>query len=201
MHFAHRLLSAAALALLSASSFASDGVYTSPAAFLSHVAAGAYTESFDGLSDTTGSFSSGAFAYTLSSSGGLYASGDFVGTNLPDFALTITFTSGNVTALGANFFATDFSDAFQAVPMTLTLSDGTVVVFTPSAAASYRGFTSDTTIASLVIGAPGVSLYSGLDNLTVGIAIGAVPAVPEPTTWALMGLALAGVVAARRLRA
>lgn len=202
MQLAYRFVSAAALALLSASALASTTVYTSAATFLPLVATGSYTESFDGLSDATGLFSSGAFSFTVSAPGSVYASGDFVGTSLPTDALTINFTSGNVTALGANFYATNLSDAFQSVAMTIKLSDGTTVSFTPaSASASYRGFTSDLAIASLVISAPGGSLYAGLDNLTIGTVAVAVPAVPEPTTWALMGLGLAGVAFAARRKA
>lgn len=198
MQSAHRFLSAAALALLSASAFAQSTVYTSSASFLSHVAAGAYTNNFDGLpSDPPTSFSGGAFAYNFSAPNDIYGSGDFLGTSQIDEALTINFTSGNVTAVGANFFATNISDAFQSVSMTIGLSDGTSVTFTPADLSnSYRGFTSTVAISSLVISAPGQSLYAGLDNLTVG----SVTAVPEPTTWALMGLGLAaiGVVARRK---
>jgi len=48
-------------------------------------------------------------------------------------------------------------------------------------------------ITSLVVGAPGTGLYSGLDNLTVGV-------VPEPGTYAMMALGLAAIggFAARR---
>lgn len=200
MQSVNRFITAAVLALASASSFASTTVYTSSAAFLANVATGAYTESFNGLTDTDGSFGSGAFSYTVSAPGSVYASGDFIGTNQEGEALTITFTSGNVTALGANFFAVNLSDAFQAVAMSVTLSDGTVASFSPaSVSASYRGFTSDLAITSLVIASPGTSLYAGLDNLTVGTTITSVPAVPEPTTWALMALGLAGIgFAARR---
>jgi hypothetical protein len=196
MQSVHRFLSATALALVSASSFAATTVYTSSASFLSDVAAGSYTNTFDGLlSDPPTTFASGGFAYTISSPQGLYGSGDFLGVNQENEALTITFTSGNVKAVGANFFATDISDAFQAVSMTITLSDSTVVSFAPTSfSGSYRGFISDLAITSLVISSSGESLYSGLDNLTVG-------AVPEPTTWALMALGLAGIVAAGRRKA
>lgn len=199
MQLAHRLLSAAALALLSASPFASTVTYTSSGTFLPLVAPGAYTETFTGFGNppgTTTSFSGGGFAYDASSDLGLYLEGGFLGTNLPDRALTITFTGADVFALGANFYATDISDAFQAVALTITLSDGTITSFTPTSVGdSYRGYVSDAPIASLVISAPGQSLYAGLDNLTVGRAAAA---VPEPTSWILAGLGLAGLLVARR---
>ena len=197
MQTAHRLALTLGLAALSASSFAATTVYGSAASFLPHVAPGAYTETFNGLPSTPpDSFAGGAFAYTVSAPDGLYGSGEFLGTNLPDEALTVTFTSGNVTAVGGNFYATNISDTFQAVAITLTLSDSTTVTFTPTSAAdSYRGFASTLTITSLTIASPGVSLYGGLDNLTVGVS-----AVPEPASALLMALGVAGLLVAGRRR-
>jgi len=199
MHPAHRLIPALALGLLSAASMATTTTYTTSASFLAQVAAGAYTETFTLASQPPVgpvSFSGGGYAYTVSAPGNLYASGSFLGTNLPDEALTITFTSGNVKAVGGNFYATNLSDAFQSVAMTLTLSDGTTTTFTPTAvASSFRGYVSTTSITSLVISSPGVSLYAGIDNLVVGTAVAV---VPEPAAWALMSLGLAGLLVARR---
>ncbi len=197
MQFAYRLLSAAALAVLSASSFAVTTVYSSSGSFLANVAPGSYTETFTGLSSPApgpAPFSGGGFAYAVSAPNDLYANGDFLGTNLPNEALTVTFTSGNVTAVGGNFYITNISDAFQPLLVKLTLSDGTTANFTPTSVSdSYRGFTSNVTVTSLVVSAPGASLYAGLDNLTVGVTV-----VPEPGTWLLMGFGVAGLLAARR---
>lgn len=197
MQSVRRFVPALALALSSVSAFATTVTYTSSAAFLGNVASGSYTETFGGLSNpSSGVFSSGSFSFTASASNGLYVSGDFLGTNQPDEALTISFTGAAVTAVGANFFATDFSDTFQPVAMTLTLSDGTVETFTPTTVAgSYRGFTSTAAITSVVITSAGTSLYPGIDNLTIGTATNP---VPEPGAWALMSLGLAGLLVARR---
>jgi len=190
MQSVHRSLVAATLAVLAGASVAGS-VYTSSGSFLSHVAPGSYTETFTGLADPAGpgglNFSGGGFSYTATAPLGLYVSAGFLGTNQIDSALTLMFTSGNVTALGANFFATNIADEFQSVALTLTLSDGTVESFTPSTLSdSYRGFTSNVAFSSLVISGPGPSLYAGLDNLTVGAAI----PVPEPTSLALLGVGL-----------
>lgn len=198
MQPAYRILPAFALAFLSASSFAATTVYTSSASFLSQIAPGfSYTQNFDGLSDPVPGpvvFSGGTFAYAASAPSDIYLAGGFLGTSQINEALTINFTSGNITAVGANFYATNISDAFQSVSVTITLGDGTVETFTPTSIAnSYRGFTSTQLITSLVISGPGASLYAGLDNLTVG-------AVPEPDRLALLGLGLAGLLLVARRR-
>ena len=194
MRIAHRFVLALGLAALSASSFAVTTVYTSSAAFMANLNPGSYTENFDGLpSSPPTSFAGGAFSYSVSAPSGLYGSGEFLGTNLPNEALTITFTSGNVTAVGGNFYATNISDAFQSASVTLTLSDSTTVTYTPTSVAdSFRGFTSNVTITSMTMGAPGVSLYAGIDNLTVGVT-----AVPEPASVLLMALGVVGLLVAR----
>ena len=199
MKSVHFAVAAVALAAASVAS-AQSTTYTSSAAFLPNVAAGSYTEGFAGSIAFSGEdsfdFSGGAFAYTVSAPGALYGNGTFIGTSLPDEELTIAFTGAPVTALGGNFYVTNFSDAFQPVSVTLTLSDGTVTSFTPTSVAdSYRGFTSAVAITSLVISAPGASLYAGMDNLTVGSA------VPEPTSYMLFALGLGGLLLARRRQA
>ncbi|MDP2008030.1 MAG: PEP-CTERM sorting domain-containing protein [Rubrivivax sp.] len=194
---------AAAFALAAATAVsAQTTTYTSSAAFLPNVGAGSYTEAFAVPSfsgDATADFSSGGFSYTVSVPGNtLYGNGGFIGTNGPNFPMLVTFTGAPVTAVGGNFFATNISDVFQAVPITVTLSDGTTSMFTPaSESASYRGFVSTLAITSLTLGAPGASLYVGMDNLTVGVA----SVVPEPATALLLGLGLGGVLLARRRRA
>jgi hypothetical protein len=195
-----RLVPAITLAFVSASSsLAATTTYDTSASFLAALSPGYYTETFDNIAqpDSPAAFSGGSFAYSVSSPGDLYASGEFLGTSLPDAALTISFTSGNVTAVGGNFYVVNLSDAFKPVSVSLALSDGTSLSFAPTSVAdSFRGFVSTVAITSLVIGAPGVSLYASVDNLTAGAA-----PVPEPATWLLWGLGAGGLLAARRRRA
>ncbi|MBL0148430.1 MAG: PEP-CTERM sorting domain-containing protein [Ideonella sp.] len=199
----HHLLSAVALAALSASTLASTTTYTSfgrvpgqcPAGFLHrglHLFGHPRAEQSDCLLQWR--------LYTISAPGDLYANG-FLGTNTEYDQLTIDFTSGNVTAVGANFYATIFGDAFFQAEMNIGLSDGTNVSFTPSSVNdSYRGFTSDIAITSLKLTVSNVSfnsLYAGLDNLRVGTTTRDNP-IPEPTSVLLAGLGLAGLLVARR---
>ena len=180
-----------------------DVIYTAPATFAPQVAAGAYTETFNTstANAATKSFTNGVYSYTISAgSGAIYSSGAFLGTASVNTSLRISFTGAAVTALGGNFYATDFSDVFQATSILLTLSDGTVQSFLPNSVSdSFRGFTTGVGITSLTLGAPGASRYVGLDNFTVGAVAPAV--VPEPASLAIMGAGLAGLVAMRRRRA
>lgn len=199
MQIVARSALALALAALAAPSFATTTVYTTSASFLAQVAPGAYFESFTGLpAEAPSDFSGNGFSYTLSAPNGIYGSGDFVGASQINEALTVSFTGAPVTAVGGNFFATNISDVFQPVSITLTLSDATTVTFTPATLAdSYRGFTSTAAITSLTISGPGGSLYGNLDNLTVGVAA----VVPEPASALLMALGAAALLVARRRRA
>ena len=196
----YRALAAATLVALSASSHAATTVYTTSASFLAQVAAGAYTNSFTGLSSPAGldpaAFSGLGFSYTASSPVGLYLDAGFLGTNQVNASLTLTFT-GSVKAIGGNFFNVDIGDAFQASTVTIQLSDGTSTTLTPATIGdSYRGFISTVGITSLTIAAPtGLGAYASLDNLTIG---NAVAVVPEPASMLLMGLGVAGLLVARR---
>ncbi|MEO6278475.1 hypothetical protein [Roseateles sp.] len=194
-----QLLSAFTIAALSFAASANSTTYDSSAAFLAQLTPGGYTENFNGLDATPpAAFSNGIYSYTISAPSDIYGSGEFLGTSQIDEALTISFTSGNVRAVGGNFFTTNISDSFQAVSVTLLLSDGTTKTFTPATLSdSYRGFVADTVITSLVISRPGPSLYAGVDNLTVGTVATAVPE-PQPASLALAGLAVVGLMAARR---
>ena len=185
---------AAAAFVLSAAASAQTTVYTSAAAFQAALGLGSYTEGFatpPSGAPTTATFSGGAFSYTVGAPGGLYGNGTLLGTNLPGETLTVTFTGAPVTAIGGSFWATDINDAFQPVPITLTLSNGTVSTFTPlsDTAGNFRGFTTSSAVASMTI-ASTAAVYAGMGSLTVGAAA----PIPEPSTWLLMGLGVGALL-------
>lgn len=166
-------------------------IHTSQAAFLATVAPGSYLETFG---TAPPDYSGNGFAYSLSSPNGIYFSGSFVGTINSDDPLTITFTAGNPTAVGGEFFHSDITDTFQpGNAITITLSDGTVDTYTPATFSQFRGYTSaGPVITSLTISAPTGGTYLNVDNLIVGIA------VPEPGSALLLAGALGMTLRRRR---
>jgi hypothetical protein len=177
---------------------AATTVYTNSASFLAQTQPGGLFLNFTQPGIDSGpsfTYSGGGFSVTITSPSTVYRSGSIIGNNLPNETLTLTFAGTLPTALGGEFFVTNISDVLQAAPVTLTLSDGTVTTYTPSSLANaYRGFVSTVPITSLVMSAPGATLYNSLDNLTVATA------VPEPGTYLMMVLGLA-VLASARVRA
>ncbi|MBL8279644.1 MAG: PEP-CTERM sorting domain-containing protein [Pelomonas sp.] len=202
MHPASRLLTAVALAVASASTLAAPTIYTSSAAFLAQVAPTAYTETFTAVVDDNTNVQTftgnGNYGFTASLDAGqqFYFGTDALSTNLPNEVITLTFTGGPVTAIGANFYAIDIGDMFIPSPLTILLADGsaTTLTFTPGDASAYRGFTSQVAITSITFSASAQGAYATLDNLTIG----GTHTVPEPSSIALIALAFAGAAAARR---
>jgi MYXO-CTERM domain-containing protein len=177
-------------------------VFTDSASFLANVQPGSYFNDFASVgagATPSLSFNSGGFAYTVTAFGTgsqqLFNNPGLVSTDSAVDAIRITFTSGNVTAVGGNFFSSDINFNAIAASVTVALSDGQSVTFNSSSANDFRGFTSTQTITSLTIDAidpPAGPAWSTLDNLYVGQAI------PAPGAMALLGLG--GLAAARRRR-
>ena len=180
--------------------------YTDETDFLNNVQPGFYTEDFSSVptgAQGTLSFSGNGFSYDVSStigmdpgsdgSGGLFNDPGLLSLNLATDALEIAFTSGNVTAVGGDFFASDFSFLEIPADVTVNLNDGSSISFSGS---SFAGFTSSSVISSVVIDASDATLgapaWPTVDNLIVGSQI------PAPAGLALLGLG--GIGAARRRR-
>lgn len=197
------LMSFAGVAVAASSALAT--VYVDSASFLANVQPGYYFNNFasvGGGPTSSLSFNNGTFAYTISAAGaggsGLYNDPGLISTDSALDYIVVTFTSGNVTAVGGNFFSSDINFAPFASNVTIDLSDGTSVTFASASASDFRGFTSGTVITSMTIDAADIDPISGpfvwstMDNFYVGSA------VPAPGAAALLGLG--GLAASRRRR-
>lgn len=180
--------------------------YTSEAGFTPYLQTGYYFNDFtDAAAGDTLSFSQGSFSYTISRVGGVGVSGvptDFVKSGIgqgdavssinPGVSLVITFTGGNPTAVGGNFFWTDLSSPAKVVTGTvrIQLNDGTWQNVSSTAPGSsgnvgFGGFTTDgtpfTSLTFSLVGYTSGDRFATLDNFYVGSA------VPEPGGWVAAG--------------
>ncbi len=178
-------------------------VYTDTVSFLNDADAGISLNTFDdavyGASPDL-SYTIGAFSYEISAGGG-YGTGLFndtgiISTQNSNDHLLITFTSGNVNAVGGNFWGTEIGFATVLAQITITLSDGTDVTFDSVGPSVFRGFSTDTFITSMTIEAKSATgAWATMDNLYVGSA--AVVPLP-PAAWA--GLAMLGLLGGAHAR-
>lgn len=136
---------------------------------------------------------SGATAWQATALGGIYVgpSGQ-LSTNNADAALTLTFSSGDVYAVGGNFFLTDINFGFLPGLVQVQLADGSSYIANIQNANSFSGFVSlGSSISQITISPFGVqpNAYVTATNLCLGV-------VPAPGAMAL--LSVAGLVNRRR---
>jgi hypothetical protein len=171
-------------------------VYTSESGFLGAIGPTLFTETFsvpDFSFGNDASFSGNGFAFSVSSPGtatpfaGALTSGGIA-------PIVLTITSGNVTAIGGNFFIAAANN-FTSLPVTVTLSDGTSTTYTPASRNEYRGFVSDGPLITSLTMAQAQFPY--LDNITLGTAL--TVSVPEPASLAMLLGALGMLGGAHRL--
>jgi hypothetical protein len=182
--------------------------YSSQASFLSNVLPGYYLETFDSLTanqvlTSPLSFSANGFSYTAAAPSGFVPeapNGSDVWLTTFDSSdpITFTFTSGNVTAVGGDFFPTDANGDLTNGNITVQLNDGTSVSLTNPKDTTFTGFTSKQTITSLTVTSDGAS-WASANNFIVGVA--GTATTPEPgTTALLLSVGAVGLVALRRRR-
>lgn len=197
-----------ALVACSAVGASAGTVYTSEASLVGAMSGGYALNDFNSEpagSVTSLSYSVGDFAYEISSgpvtNSGLYNEGGAISTASALDSLVISFTSGNVRAIGANIWATDPGFDPAGALMIITLSDGTIEAFPSGGPSAFYGYTSDVDITSVEIRALGffVPRYATMDNLYVGTNVSVVP-LPA-AAWAGLGmLGLLGGIRAGRSR-
>lgn len=190
-------LPAALLCLLFSATARSATIFTDSGSFNAAVAPGAYVENFNQTDPPV--YSSNGFSYAITTSlGPIDDAGTFITTAVEQQTLTLNFTSGNVTAVGGNFFVVDVNNTFQASVVTINLSDGTTDSFTTTSAADFRGYStgpSGPVITTLTLAAPASLRFNAIDNIVVGAA------VPEPSVTLLLGALPAAVFLRRRRNA
>ncbi|MFZ9688494.1 MAG: hypothetical protein ACO3DS_01510 [Phycisphaerales bacterium] len=136
---------------------------------------------------------SGSTAWEATALGGIYVgSGGQLSTNNADAALTLTFSSGDVYAVGGNFFLTDINFGFLPGLVQVQLADGSSYIANIQSANSFSGFVSlGAAISQITISPFGVqpNAFVTATNLCLGV-------VPAPGAAAL--LTVAGLVSRRR---
>lgn len=187
-----------ALAAFSVVGAANAQVFSNQAAFLAAIGndPGAFTNSF-GSNASNWNGGTPNMAYSVGANNGLYSDGDFIGTLFANTDLVITFTSGNVRAVGGNFWHSDIADNFiSGVPVTLQYSDGTIDTYTPGSVTEFRGYVSNTFLTSVTIKGSGPATparFASMDNVIVS-------SVPEPATMTALALGAAAMLRRRRTK-
>jgi hypothetical protein len=151
----------------------STTVYTNLADFLAILNPGYYFDDFawvDWGDPYAPSYDFGpvnGYSYTVSSAGEIFGIPGAISTNTPNEPMIIVFTGLPVTAVGGDFFCTDFDGAPESVSTIVALADGTTVTLDwPTV---FVGFSSTVPITSLVIDTDATAaVWVTLDNFYVG---------------------------------
>ena len=200
----HRLLSAAVMviALMTTAKAQFPTPYTNSTSFLSVVSASNYTVTYNTFTNyqaqptsPKSSTTHGGSYTAVAGSGTFYIPGN---TNVTPAdlwlsvfdptSITLTNFSSNISAIGGNFFATDFNGIFTNIAITISATFADSSSFTTNYTApdinTFFGLTSQTNLVSFSISADS-GQYPTINNLTVG--------VPEPSTYALLAVSAAGL--------
>jgi len=198
MKTAIKILPVVALTLaLMATARAQFTVYTNSIDFSNAISASNFTQSFSAFTpfDSYGSPQSlggNGFDFTATAEEDFFAvPGPALSVGgSPTNTITLTNFSANIFALGGNFFATDIDGNYTntSIGVTAQLVDSSIFStnYLPGSVDSFLGLVFTTNISSLVFSnLPPDLEFVAMDNVTV--------AVPEPSTYALLALAVAGL--------
>jgi len=191
--------------------------YSSQASFLAAINGGSYLETFDGIAGLPQpsaplNFSSGGFTYSVDTNptnsffmagpGGSGGGGDvWVSTNSRTDQIIFTFTSGNIRAIGGLFFGSDINGAFAAGNVFISTDQTPQQLLTGTSSLTFLGFISQSPFTTLTLSAD--QSVGALWPTANDFIVGNISAVPEPATWAMIGvgsMCFAGSSAYRRWR-
>jgi hypothetical protein len=203
--FPLRHLLVAALCCMAGASQATIAVSpaTTPATFSTSVSGS--TDTFSnltlnglvGLGMTSMTRSAGTLGYGVTTQTDFYVVpvAGSIGLSVGDTPDTLTFSSfaTPIFAFGANFFATNILGEATSVPLTVVIKDVNNLTSTQSLTASaFRGFVSDVALLSVVVSVTtpgtGPGPFVSVDNVVLS-------AVPEASSWLMMALGGAAVLA------
>jgi len=170
-------------------------VFTTATAFQMAIASdpGQYLNTF-GSNAANWSGGTPTMAYTMSATNGLYSNGNFLGTISSNEALLMTFTSGNVRAVGGSYYTTSLSDVFQpGSTINITYSDGGTDSYIAGSTSQFRGYVSGTVLTSMSITStgPDLSRWASMDNVVTST-------VPEPATMTALALGALALLRKRK---
>jgi serine protease inhibitor len=140
--------------------------------WLAHAFSFNATVDFDDLSNIAATnptnFILGTTNVSMSAPGGMYSSGDFLGTGNPNNPMTITFTPP-VYGVSANYFTTDINDNVISGNVTVTYSNGHVESRTVTSDTDTFGYFDNSFISSIVISSSTTvpNRYISVKNLAI----------------------------------
>ena len=194
-------LCAAAMLCAAAAAHADISVYTSQADFMAAVKApgvDTYNDLTVSLYGETLNRTAGGYTYDVYSAKGLWGAGGAGDHWLSNDTYTnpIVFSnfSGNVSAFGGNFFASDLLGQYTNGNLILTATDGSTLSYslTGATTSNFLGFVSSSPLAGVTLGTVGGSYWPTANNVVL--------AVPEPATYGMLlaGLGFVGLMSRRR---
>lgn len=189
-------VSGALAASIAAAANAAIVITSSQTAFNTIAASNGYgqTASFSSFAATSGGDAWNA--WDAQSLGGAEVFGGNLRSIFPDEALTISFASGMVYAVGGTFFNTSTDgQVMEGSLIEITLTDGSSYV-SSSSATNFAGFISTAGAITSIRIAPAYAGPDDLPHATVGSLV--LAGVPAPGSLALLGAA--GLAARRRRR-
>ena len=206
----HRSLFVFTLLTLGGAVHGAGIAYDTPATFAASLLAGFYDESFDGGGYTTAAsfaFTGGTpslgFSVTAGGNTRVFRDGFTIGNDNSRQTLDFTPTTGNVSAFGGNFTVTDATTSFLRASVTVTATDSLGAslsqTYTPASetVGSFRGFTTTGFFTSIVVSATSATgRFNAADNVIVGRAA----PVPEPASFAVLGLGAIALLRRRKRR-